>query len=249
MKATIGVYPDLEDELYRELDAVSHSDLRKWAGHEPPPDLRALVIGSAFHAAVLLPEYAARTYATMEEDVDLRTTEGMNALKDFQERTGKTALRPKERATIRGMVTSLRDHPEASKFLKAPGEIELAVVSDLGGLNGVLSKGLIDKKCRKCLVDLKSTGCGSEEEFKDSFYKFGYYAQGAYYVDLVAAHTGEYLPLFFVCASKSTLRTWVTRLTPEQYACGRLWCMDILRLYSWTQGPALALKESLNVAK
>ena len=86
MKATPGIYPDLEDEVYRALDAISHSDLRKWAGHEPPKDLRALVIGQAFHAVLTRPEYAAKIFATMPEDCDLRTVEGRAALLDFENR-------------------------------------------------------------------------------------------------------------------------------------------------------------------
>jgi hypothetical protein len=230
VNAEPGIYPSLEDAEYRAIPAIAHSDLRRWAAGEDRKETRALIVGQAFHCVLTLPEHAARTFATMPDEVDLRTAEGKAALADFEDRTGKRALRPSERQVVKNMVSAVREHPEASKFLNAPGDVELAVVSDLGF--GPLSKGLIDKRCRKCLVDFKSTGHMDEAEFLNSIYEFGYDSQGAYYTDLVQKHLGEFLPLFFVCASKRSYKAWVVRLTPEQYVTGRRWYRDVLRLYA-----------------
>lgn len=232
MIAAPGVYQDLPDDEYRRIEAVSHSDLKGWVSGEPLKERRQLFLRQAFHAALLQPEYAKNAFATMEYDVDLRTTDGIASLASFEEKTGKRALRPKERESIKNMVLALRSDPEASKFIKAPGESELAIVSDLGVAPGVLSKGLIDKKCRACLVDIKGTGYWDEAEFIDQFYKYGYDSQGAHYVDLAQVHFKDYLPLFFVCCSERSLKVWIQRLTPEQYVTGKRWYQDVLRLYS-----------------
>lgn len=248
MIAEPGIYSDLPDDEYRRIEAVSHSDLRAWVSGEDSKESRRLFLRQAFHAALLQTEYARNAFTTMPEDVDLRTTDGKEALRLWEERTGKRALQPKERNSIKNMVVSLRQDPEAKKILEAPGESELAVIADLGGLNGTLSKGLIDKKCRKCLVDLKGTGYWDEAEFINQFYKYGYDSQGAHYVDLVAAHTGEHLPLFFVCCSERSLQVWIQRLSPEQYVTGRRWYKDMLRLYSLhgTLGAQLAASVAPN---
>lgn len=233
MIAAAGIYCDLPDDEYRRIEAVSHSDLKGWASGDPlPPKGRHLFLRQALHAALLQPEYAKSAFVTMSDNVDLRTKEGQAALAEYEERTGKRALQPKERESIKQMVLSLRQDPETRKILEAPGECELAVVSDLGVAPSVLSKGLIDKKCRACIVDIKGTGYFNEAEFIDQFYKYGYDSQGAHYVDLVHAHTGEYLPFFFVCVSERSLQVWIQRLTPEQYVTGRRWYRDMLRLYS-----------------
>jgi hypothetical protein len=232
VEAAVGIYDGLEDEEYRAIPALSHSDLKKWASDDDVPKGRHLLIGNVLHCVLTRPQHAATLYATMVDEVDLRTVEGQAALLDFEEKTGKKGIRPSEKSMLGNMVASIKDHPEASKLLAAPGEVELAVVADLGGLNGHLSKGLIDKRCRKCLVDFKSTGAMDEQEFLNSFYKFGYDSQGAHYVDLMHAHLKEFLPIFFVCVSKRSYKTWVVRLSPEQYTTGRRWYRDILRLYS-----------------
>ena len=86
-------------------------------------------------------------------------------------------------------------------------------------------------KRRKCLADLKTTGYRTAAEFKDAIVKFGYASQAAFYVDLYASVTGEYLPWVFVCVSKDTFDVWYEVMTNEQLAFGRRWYQDVLTLY------------------
>jgi hypothetical protein len=233
--AAPGIYPGLEDHVYRSLPAISHSELKRWVKGEEKgqeKDSRRLLLGRALDTLLLQPKLAAELYTTLPEEVNLTTKEGKRILADHEAKTGKRAIRPSERNTIKQMVASLRDHAEAKKFLDAPGEAQLVVVSDLGAVGGQLSKGLIDKRCRKCLVDIKHTGYMDEKEFLNQIYDYGYDSQGAHYIDLMAAHVKEFLPLFLVCVSKRSYKTWIHRITPEQYATGRRWYRDMLRLYS-----------------
>jgi len=235
-KATVhpikpGVYPDLPESDYRALDAISDSDLRGWA-YQAKPTGRPLVIGSAFHQTVLEPHLAAENFCTAPEDYDLRTNEGKEALQAVTDKNGRTAIMPKEKAVIASMVRALKADPTARKIIKAEGDAEVAVVAELCG---VMCKARIDKVVRgkkTFIIDLKSTGYDSREAFKDAIWKFGYAAAGAFYADIYAAATGEWVPFLFVCSSKRVESAWVERLSPEQYAAGKAWYEAILRLYS-----------------
>ena len=147
--------------------------------------------------------------------------------------TGKIPIRKAEKQTIDYLIQSVEDHPVSSKILAAKGDNELAVFHDLCG---VWCKGLIDKVAtlkggRQALIDWKTTGCQSEQEFKDSIYRFGYDVQGAFYINLYQCVTGEWLPFYWVCVSKRTYETWVLKLSHDQYTTGKRWYEDMLTVY------------------
>jgi len=143
-------------------------------------------------------------------------------------------VRPSERAQIGAMLKALKDHPGSGPVLKAGGWSECACVAEL---EGVLAKCLVDKLVQKgeaytCIVDWKTTSALSQAEFADSIVKFRYDASAAYYVDIVHANTGKFLPFFWICVSKRSYEVWITRLDPVFYATGRRWYQDVLSLWA-----------------
>lgn len=228
-----GLHSLVDEPIYRAHPALAQSDLSSWVTQDKPRG-RALIIGRAFHELLQLPDYAKKHYARMDTTPDLRKKEGKAELAEFEEKTGKVALRASEYALLGTMVRAVREHPKAGKILEAEGEIELTAIADLHGTGVPLSKGLLDKVLPgKAIVDWKSTGCVSPEQFKESIYKFRYNVQGAYYRDLYNACTGEWLPFIWVCVSKNPpYECWVERLQPEQYVSGAQWYKAVLSLYA-----------------
>ena len=154
-----GIYTDLPDPEYREMQALSHSDLRQWiSGHKATG--RALVLGTAFHERMLQPHIARGKYTVTEEEHDLRTAEGKAAMLKAELDTKKIALRPSEAQMLKMMRQSVVEHPLGKAIVDSSGDVEVSAVAEL---DGVLCKCRIDKihpgKKGPVLVDLKTTGC------------------------------------------------------------------------------------------
>jgi len=227
-----GLYP-ISDAAYRELPHMNHSGLRLFAGHSPPPPkARFLLIGTAYHACMTQPEIAAATYCKAPLDWDLRTVDGKQALAEFEAETGKVALRPKEHAELRELIRATKAEPAAKKILDALGDAELTAIGQL--VKGVWCKALIDKVCKGCLVDLKTTSTENQQQFEDSIIKYGYDSQAAFYVDLFKEVTDEdqVRPFFWLCVSKRNYSCWVSRAQPWHIHSGRRWYRDVLGLYA-----------------
>ena len=228
MSDQTGVF-DMSDEHYRAHPALSHSGLKQFAGHKAPKG-RFLLVGTAFHHALLQPKLAKDLYCTTPEEWNLATKHGKRALEAYEEEKGRIALRPSEKSLIVSMCRSVMEHPKASKIIKSDGPVEQAVIAELHP--GILSKGLFDKILPKCLIDLKTTGYRTEEEFTEAIVKYGYDSQGSYYSDLYREVTGEYKPFVWVVVSKQSSDCWVSQLQPFHLATGRRWCSDMLSLYA-----------------
>lgn len=231
----MNVLTGLTFEEYEDIEAVSHSDLKAWARGESRSTRKTLV-GTAVHDVVLRPDHAKDTYVTMDQDVDLRKTEGKAVYAQWtKDNPGKTILRPAERETVRQCVKTLKSHADAWKIICAPGDNEVCYVGTLPGRQ-LQSKGLLDMVRRGCLGDLKTTGYANQDEFLQQIVKYGYASGAAYYLDLYAAHTNRYVPMLNVCVSTRTSEVWIHRFTPEQMAFGRQWYEDVFTLMERDHG-------------
>jgi len=226
---TIEGIHEMADSHYREYPAVAHSDLKRLAGGESPKG-RHLLIGQAFHHALLQPQLARDIYCTTPEDWNLVSREGKQKLREYEEEQAKIAIRPKERALIVSLCKSVMHHEQARRIVKAEGQCEAAVISELK--DGILCKGRIDKILSKCLVDLKTTGYGTQEEFEQAIVDYNYDSQGAFYSDLYREVTNEFKPFVWVVVSKRSFDCWVTQLQPYHLATGRRWYRDMLAVYA-----------------
>jgi exodeoxyribonuclease VIII len=188
---------NLTNREYHEGPGVSKSDLDqiarspahymayKAAPHEPNP---AMLLGSAFHTAVLEPgEFEAR-YCVAPEGIDRRTKAGKEAWAEFEyEANGKEILKPDVMETVRGMAEAVAAHPLA-RSLVTRGKAEQSIYWESSVVDGVLSKCRPDfvkdlTDGRYVVVDLKSTEDARPAAFERSAWNFRYYVQSAYYWD------------------------------------------------------------------
>ncbi len=106
-----------------------------------------------------------------------------NEWEDFKAaHKGKIILTAVYYAHLKGMLKSLRRHPEILKWNSRPGEVE---VSQNAEINGVMVKGRVDKLTDDPIIDLKSSGMDLDEtRFASHAVNLGWHIQGAIYCRL-----------------------------------------------------------------
>lgn len=219
-----------DDSDYRLMPYLSHSGLRQWVSGDEPKSGRNLLVGTAFHTMVLEPAEMKSRYFTLSQDYDLRTKESQAAVAKEVESNGcKIALKPSETSMLREMYRAMKSHPVMARAIDADYPTEVVCVADL---HGVPCKSKLDKPT-KTLLDVKTTHCASEQEFRDSMVRYGYATQASFYQSMWAAtHEGLHLPFAFLCASTREVgAAWIYKPTPMEMAYGACWVEQMLGLY------------------
>lgn len=198
-----GISKSALDQIAR---SPAHYMAYKAAPQEPTP---AMLLGSAFHAAVLDPgEFDAR-YCVAPEGIDRRTKVGKEAWAEFEyEANGKEILKPDIMCTVRGMAQSVAAHPLA-RPLVAGGMAEQSIFWEPSIVEGVLSKCRPDyikqlSDGRYVVVDLKSTDDARPFAFERSAWIYRYYVQSAYYWDGCTEAFGHAPDAFLFIAVEKT---------------------------------------------
>lgn len=166
------------------LDLVSRSPAHYAyrAAHEPS---RAMVIGSATHAAIFEPEVFAKQYMLLKDVTDRRSSAYKEAVKVYGE---ENVLTGKEADAVAGMQAALQLNPNAQALLAADGWSEIAVFAT-DPVTGVLVKCKFDKLLKDLRsVDLKTTQ--DLREFAKSVANYRYHVQQAFYSDVFEWATG-----------------------------------------------------------
>lgn len=192
-----GIRASLSNEEYHSGEGISKSNLdliarspahymaAMTAAREPTP---AMVMGSAFHTAVLEPEKFDEMYCIAPEGIDRRTKAGKEAWAAFEfENAGKDVLKADVMEAISGMKSAVLAHPLARPLVQG-GRAELSVYWQSSIVEGVLSKCRPDfvkdlEDDRYVLVDLKSTEDARPWAFERSAWSYRYHVQAAYYWD------------------------------------------------------------------
>lgn len=200
-----GLYPDVPADEYHRWPYASQSLLKVMRNrsplhaylymHEPPEPTPALKLGDAVHVAVLQPELFGERFAVAPE-VDRRTKKGREAWEAFlAENEGKTILSQSEWETCIAIRDSVLSHPTASKLIDGPVE-QSALWKDKA--SGVMCKGRFDVINRRigAIVDLKTCLDASPKRFTRDVYNYGYWLQGAMYIN--GAHALDIPVEFFV---------------------------------------------------
>lgn len=172
------------------LDLVSRSPAHYAyrAAHEPS---RAMVIGSATHAAIFEPEVFAKQYMLLKDVTDRRSSAYKEAVKVYGE---ENVLTGKEADAVAGMQAALQLNPNAQALLAADGWSEIAVFAT-DPVTGVLVKCKFDKLLKDLRsVDLKTTQ--DLREFSKSVANYRYHVQQAFYSDVFEWATGLQLNAF-----------------------------------------------------
>lgn len=142
----------------------------------------AIDLGDALHAILLEPDRLASEFAIAPK-MDMRTSDGKAAMKDFREdNTGKTILSADDYRQLVAMFDSVMAHPQARELIEADGVNERSFFwSDEG--TGFDCKCRPDKFIpgRSLLVDVKSTP--NIAKFSYAVEDYRYYVQDPWYCD------------------------------------------------------------------
>jgi hypothetical protein len=225
-----GIYPNMTRETGRE-NWSRLKNLGKSPAHyrhallEPRKDSAALRNGRANHVAILEPEKFASEVAIW--DGGRRASKAWDAFSEAN--AGKDILTQTEYEQLIGMQRAVRQHPIASRYLQR-GRAEVSVLwtmttgDEALGLPGsaMPCKSRLDYLAPEWIVDLKTCRDASPMVFGRAAFNLEYHAQAAYYVDAVAAVTGERLPYVIIAAELAApCVVQVYRLPEHVLAAGR----------------------------
>ncbi len=205
-----GIYPEMTREQYDALTGRDNWSLVKIMGRspthyrhallEPRADTASLRNGRANHVSILEPELFAGSVAIW--DGGRRAGKTWDAF--CEANAGKDILTAEEYRLLIGMQRAVRQHPDASKYLRG-GKAEVSVLwthtpDALLGLPPMPCKSRLDYLTKDWIVDLKTCRDASPGAFGRSAFNFEYYAQAAFYSDAVEAVTGRRLPYVIIAA-------------------------------------------------
>ena len=232
------IITDMSNADYHAHDSISKSGLDLIARspahfryQEKREPTRAMVIGSALHAAVLEPELFASQYMLLRNVSDRRASEYKQAVAvhgaDF-------VLTGSEADYVAGMQETVRSHAYAGRVLSEPGRAELSVITT-DPVTGIAVRCRFDWLTNAGLaLDLKTTVDARADAFSRSVANYRYHVQAAFYSDVWSWETGETLHGFeFLAVEKSMPHALaVYRLDDEALAEGRRLYREALNLYA-----------------
>lgn len=188
-----GIYYDLPERDYHAIDRVSNSYLSRLA--ECPAaakvlreDTPQMAFGRALHSYVLDGPEKFKASHIVAPVVDKRTKEGKAAWEAFVKLSeGKALLTQEDYDTIFTMSNAIHAHPVARNLLsEGAREVSVLWTDPFSGLD---CKARIDMPVAglSTLIDLKTTKDASLKGFQRAIMNYGYYRQGAFYLDGINA--------------------------------------------------------------
>lgn len=172
------------------LDLIARSPAH-YAYRTKSEPTRAMVIGSATHAAILEPEVFAKQYMLLRDVTDRRSSVYKQAAEQFG---ADNVLTGSEADSVIGMQQAVQLNAALQEMLQAAGMCEVAVFAT-DPVTGVLVKCKFDK----LLNDLRSVDLKTTQDLRDfakSVANYRYHVQQAYYSDVFAWATGLQLESF-----------------------------------------------------
>ena len=235
-----GIYGALKNETYHKGPGISKSDLDKvhrspahfLASLEQPDEpTEAMMLGTAFHAAVLEPERFKEEY-TVAPEVNRRTKAGKEEYEAWREQNAwKIALSEEQLTMIHKMRESVMANPIARKLIEMT-QHEMSVYADL---DGVLCKCRPDgwSQSERVMIDLKSAKDASPDGFQKAVAVGRYHVQNAFYKRIVEALTGERQEAFYfiVCEKEPPFALAMYELDPLTVEIGERAAEDDLRVF------------------
>lgn len=227
---------DMPNDAYHAYAGISKSGLdliarspAHYAYRSPNEPTRAMVIGSATHAAILEPVQFAKQYMLLKDVTDRRSSAYKQAVEQFG---ADNVLTGTEADAVIGMQSALQLNTAAKARLDAPGWCELAVFAS-DPVTGVLVKCKFDKLTSDLLsVDLKTTQ--DLREFAKSVANYRYHVQAAFYADVFEWAFGDQLKGFeFLAVEKEAPNaSRIFALDTPSIAYGRKLYREALNTYA-----------------
>jgi hypothetical protein len=250
-----GIYSHIDEEVYHaDVDSLSSSGAQKLASTtpaefhysllHPPASKKAYDFGHLCHKMAL---GCGGDFAVLDPLIHGRKTDGSRAeqpkstkaWKDAEAHAksrGKTPVTAEQMDAAQRMAGKIFEHPLAGKLLQS-GAAELSGWwhdEQTGVRLRFRPDFLPDTGGRPIIVDVKTSQTANPRRFARSCFDFGYYQQGAFYIDGLAATTGATDAAFvFVVVQKD--EPWlvsVCQLEPEDIAYGRAQNRAAIDLYA-----------------
>lgn len=241
-KPLLGVQPGISNDTHHADDAIGASGLKLmarspahyWAAYRDPNRERreptpAMMLGTAWHAAIFEPEAFARDYVEIPEGLDRRTKEG-KALWTELEQSGRQPLSAGDVQRIGAMVEAACAHPAVRVIFEQQGRAEVSMfwTDTATGLRCKIRPDYAVQPCKLfpngLIVDGKTTEDASASEFPRSAWNLDYHLQAAFYVDGFQRVLGTKAPPTFlwICQEKAApFATAVYSAADDLLAYGR----------------------------
>lgn len=200
----------MEASSYHAVKAASSSRMK--AILRSPAHLRhidehgiqaaALVLGDAFHTAVLEPEIFDSRFVLAPE-CDRRTKDGKATYEAFTATLGsRKALSADDLEAINGMKAAIEASPTAADLVNNRTETEVSLFWEECG---IVCKARFDaiNPAWKCIVDLKTTQDASAAGFAKSIVNFGYHIQAAWYIRAARLAGFDIETMVFIAVEKT----------------------------------------------
>jgi hypothetical protein len=187
-------YDQIEAENYSRLKLLEKSPAHYKAGYGEATD--ALKLGIACHMAILEPAKFEAEYVVYPGKV--RRGKEWEAFEQNAIRHGKTVVSRSEKAKTIGIRDAVHANKRAMEYLSG-GKPEVTLQWEIAHFK---CKGRADY-VGAAVVDVKSTQCSSPAAFAQSFLKYGYDMQAAWYSDGLRLSTGEDLPFKIIAVESS----------------------------------------------
>lgn len=211
----VGIFDGIPSEVYHHpaCPGISKSDLdliRRSIHHYNSKGLmqkeersKALIIGSAIHDRILLPDLFQSQYCEEPIGIDKRTKAGKEEWAEWQSmNAGKIPLSAMDMAMIEDMAEQVLTHPICKEIFKGAKFEQTIFWRDPE--TGILCK------CRPDIIredgiiaDLKSCIDASLNQFRRSIVNYSYDKQAAYYLEGASQALGrKYENFIFICIEK-----------------------------------------------
>lgn len=226
----------MSNDAYHAYDGISKSGLDLVArspahyayrtAHEPS---RAMVIGSATHAAILEPILFAKQYMLLRDVTDRRSSAYKQAAEQFG---ADNVLTGTEADSVIGMQNAIQLNRHLQSLLAQTGWCEISVFAS-DPVTGALTKCRFDKLLQNLQsIDLKTTQ--DLRDFDKSVANYRYHVQQAFYTDVFEWATGQLLQSFdFAVIEKDAPNaSRLFRLDSEATAYGRKLYREALNTYA-----------------
>lgn len=196
-----GIYPSLSMSDYRNLPAVSRSQLWAAINQSPAhawtkrPETAAMSDGSAIHCATLEPKEWERRYAPAPN----RTTRAGKDRAAQLEADGLNLITPASFETACRVRDAVHNHPIARQVF-SQGQAEESAVA-LDPETGLLVKVRPDYvRGDGAMADLKTTEVAAPNRFATSCARYGYHLQAAMYPWVWEMAGGGLVEMFVIVA-------------------------------------------------
>ena len=214
----------VKDSDYRAMEGLNASSLsegmrsmrhlRHCLDNPDSSSSDSLELGTLVHLLALQPELFDSRYIVVPK-VDRRTKEGKAAWETFTATAGnREIITESVLEQAQAIVAALKAHKLAGPLLAAKGPCEV-VARWNDPRTGAACKGRLDKFIPGVLaLDLKTTRDASPSGFAESYYRYGYHRQIAWYSEGFQLCSGKPTP-FVIVAVETEAPHGITVLQPD----------------------------------